>query len=634
MLSLSALNEPLAALRRRGPRGLDVQAPVRPEQPAPLAAPTGGTNWGATVGQLVGAAAFGKSAKPETPTFSSAADSARAQQGPGLTQPGTKFLDTAQLDITGALKSKARRQFMAPPVQTFAGGGTLKRPGEVAVVGEEGPEVAVRGEGGATHVIPLSAVEEMLRGFGQSQATSDGGGGETRPRRAEPGQIIDRARGVGLPVEEGGMPQPPVTTAPPGLPLSVLDGLKGSPVEQAMAPDGAPSSVVPRPRMVSPRDETPDEARRAGLEGQIEVEREHPEQGGRGLKTTLLSAALGALQGLGATGSWEGAAGGAGAGAAANLIDPKILPELQRQRREAGYKQEIGQIGERQEAALERAGKVAGVRKTVAETERILHPAVKPDVQIVKGRGGYYAVDKNNVSSEPVRLPIDPDDPDKPPTMFDWMGQRMTVVSDGQGGWKAEPLAGVPVDESEVPVVEDGLPVKPGTALSARATREQREYQHGRDAKRDADDAAQATYLDEKGRFENVQSAVTEFNKLVTEGEKARRALQTLSQIKDPDADTQAQISVTAALHDSLMKQVAEGEEAIDATYAVKGADGRFRMKAEPRRRTPPTQRVSSPPAASSWGEDPDVRAYADAHFRGDYGAAQLAIEEQKKRRR
>ncbi|HEX7318659.1 MAG TPA: hypothetical protein VF297_32420 [Pyrinomonadaceae bacterium] len=37
---------------------------------------------------------------------------------------------------------------------------------------------------------------------------------------------------------------------------------------------------------------------------------------------------------------------------------------------------------------------------------------------------------------------------------------------------------------------------------------------------------------------------------------------------------------------------------------------------------------------AGEWGEDPDVRAYADAHFSGDYHAAQMAIEEQRRRRR
>jgi hypothetical protein len=104
----------------------------------------------------------------------------------------------------------------------------------------------------------------------------------------------------------------------------------------------------------------------------------------------------------------------------------------------------------REDATLKRAQGVATFNKTVAETDRLVHP--KPDVQLVKGKGGWFAVDKNDIGSKPTKLPIDPDSPDTPPRQFEHMGVRYETVKDDTGKWVTRAVEGLPTDESAVPV--------------------------------------------------------------------------------------------------------------------------------------------------------------------------------------
>lgn len=109
------------------------------------------------------------------------------------------------------------------------------------------------------------------------------------------------------------------------------------------------------------------------------------------------------------------------------------------------------------------------------------------------------------------------------------------------------------------------------------------------------------------------------------------------------DADRQKQVDALAA---KAVKAQAEadyfaGQSGKEAEVKLKRAEAEgYRRQAEgissrqpPRVSRSSTQPSIQPSTGRGWGEDSDVRAYADAHFGGDYGAAQMAIEEQRKRR-
>lgn len=258
MISLAAVDSALEGLRRRRRDGVDVQAAPPPAQ-LPVLAASQGPNLGDALAQ-VGAAAVGRMGQkgsPAAPTFSTAAESARANTpgfmgGQGaMTKPGTSFINTRALDLE-SLKPKPKQSLpvLKSPVQTFAQGGTLRRPGEMAVVGDGGePELLVRGEGGAAHVIPMSAVRDVLerlpvmrdaasqnlpvlRADLQSNAPAPMSLPTMKQQPAAPAENLPRLR------SDVGEPPPPV--APPevtnGLPLSVLDGLKPKPAEAATPP--------------------------------------------------------------------------------------------------------------------------------------------------------------------------------------------------------------------------------------------------------------------------------------------------------------------------------------------------------------------------------------------------------------
>jgi hypothetical protein len=271
--------------------------------------------------------------------------------------------------------------------------------------------------------------------------------------------------------------------------------------------------------------------------------------------------------------------------------------EQARQRREA-----------RAQAALKTEDLVAGIGLKRANAAKALREqAAKPNVQLVKGRGGWFAVDKNDLRTPPTRLPIDPDTPDTPPHQFDHMGVRYETVKDDAGKWVTRPVEGLPVDESQQNVVEDGLTVKPGAALGARATRDQREYQHGRDAQKDAEDAADREYKATLAARSEAEGAAKSFNALhdkldaaVEDLKAARRALPT-AQAKDVEK-VKAEIAAGEAEVTRLQAQTRAALDSVSSRYDAHltyGPDERFTLNPAS---APPKVKAKPAPAQRSGG--------------------------------
>lgn len=192
-------------------------------------------------------------------------------------------------------------------------------------------------------------------------------------------------------------------------------------------------------------------------------------------------------------------------------------------------------------------------------------------------------------------------------------GRRpVTAATDASG----QPL----VRQTDVPVIEDGLPVTPGQALNYRGM-------IGREAQQRSDKAGQST--------QERQAH------LIARDSAANRAEGFKKQLTDIDAELSRTLSSEPVLKDGVPVTDEKG----NILYGNQTSDRRRELLQrrdavqrdyesaidEANKETKLAESVYVPPTGGSLQrEDPKVRAYADRFFGGDYQAAQSAIRKQR----
>lgn len=346
--------EALVGRRRQKAAGPDM-APTAPPPMPPLPQPADGGGLGGALirgAADVGAALIAGKAKG-APSSSPAAESARAHAPDfmssrgAMTPPGTQFLEAPQVALGGGVTPKRTTPFLTPRLQVFGGGGTLRRRGDVAIVGDEGPELAIH-DGKQTHVIPI---EDRFKGL-TAEALTRAGAGPTRPGDG-PNYSAGPAGGAGITHE-------PRVLAPEGA------GIAPQPAQPAQPPPADPNQ--PQPAMPTPARPDPVKELRDRI-NQEEANPAHDENGRT--KSALIGAGIGALQGFGATGNWGGAVGGAAAGAGMGGFRPQTDEEFRQKARVAEMTGQMERALGRQKQELEVEAARTGIEHERAATEEL-----------------------------------------------------------------------------------------------------------------------------------------------------------------------------------------------------------------------------------------------------------------------
>jgi hypothetical protein len=256
----------------------------------------------------------------------------------------------------------------------------------------------------------------------------------------------------------------------------------------------------------------------------------------------------------------------------------------------------------REDATLKRAQGVATFNKTVAETDRLVHP--KPDVQLVKGKGGWFAVDKNDIGSKPTKLPIDPDSPDTPPRQFEHMGVRYETVKDDTGKWVTRAVEGLPTDESAVPVPykptadSPTFMVRPADAVRGATEIEganiHANAQGGANAVAAANENADREYQTKLAAWKLEGDRASDYNTLKDKRDEAERRFNAAQKIllsvdpaalKDKDranyAERQAELESLSGELNDLNKQERAARESLNPEFVEFRPDGHARQKSQ-----------------------------------------------------
>lgn len=241
----------------------------------------------------------------------------------------------------------------------MARGGTLRQPGQLAVVGEEGPEVAYHDGEGQTQIVPLSP---RLR-----QQLLDAAG--RKPAQPAPPAVADLSGTSALPEpqREPSMPAygeprrqaarfepatPDGDEAPqqPQQPLirqqiaEAVERRAQQPPQQQPGPETRPRVVpgVQRQQIVDadvPSRQQPDHLARLAEEYYAGTAEPKDTNGRK--KSLLYGLAVGALQGASRTGDLWGALAGAGTGALAGGVDPSFDERLKNDYAQQRRKQQL-----------------------------------------------------------------------------------------------------------------------------------------------------------------------------------------------------------------------------------------------------------------------------------------------------
>src|ERR1044072_2528871 len=315
----------------------------------------------------IGKALAGKFSSPETaprPDGSRPYDSLPSANPGTLVPDGSSPYDSLPASSPNFL-SKLRDR-----VPLFARGGVLRKPGDVAIVGDEGPEVAQVDTDGSTNIIPLddTRARRVLTGQGQSPT-----GPYVPPDDSTPPPLPRTLSAVRQQCADA----PPILTQTVGAqplvktpPTADDYGIYGQDVS---SPAGESTM---RPKWADPYDEVTSKylATNQALMNPEQLPKAH------GLKRALPIIA-GFLQGAATNPERPLAAGigGAAAGAVGTAVDPRLATreglELQQSQTAPAYQAAIQQ----RQLAIQNALQRANLLKTAAETD------------LARAHTGYYA---------------------------------------------------------------------------------------------------------------------------------------------------------------------------------------------------------------------------------------------------
>jgi hypothetical protein len=386
------------------------------------------------------------------------------------------------------------------------------------------------------------------------------------------------------------------------------------------------------------------------LEKQIAHERQNPAQDGNGWKGVMIDSLLGLLQ--------RGVPGAAAAGVT-NLLDKSSDERRAQGRRVGGYQRDLGEIRGREVERLKLDDARAGVRQKNAQAGYFEQ---RPDLERDKLDAATLDRKQKAIQREIGQRLRDPRPFDDKDAYDSDLAERAAEsgvsmnragFGDAQKPFSIEVLD--PTDAQHIQKIRmqfdrgtrQWSPVQAGgeTVVTNRVqpvgddgrTPSQRETDADRDRAFDATQNYRSQLLglssarlqeqmlnglsgrsarefttQTRGLFERRGAVEREINDL------SKRAA---SYTIDP-ADAQRRIKQLESERDGITGQIEASRGKALGSVAAPAAGSTSRRGA------------ASTRAAGEWGEDPDVRAFADAYFKGDYGAAQMAIEEQKRRKR
>lgn len=321
----------------------------------------------------------------------------------------------------GAVPQKGGHKFLG----LFRQGGTLRRVGEEAIVGDDGPELLeMTGRGARVTPLPDSS------GFNLRDLAAQGGTLAAADDPQLPPQVAAltaAAQGQNRPVNAGDnqllaaapspAPTTPLFTRPPSEFQSNSVPTTGHPKARNMLAPGEEEENDARVRAVIENaggfaemggsEQRPKFADPTGrLQNQIQFEKDNPAHAeqGRSFWRKLRDVGGGALIGMGSApqGSSLGERLGYGLGmGGVQAVNPDMLSQFRQKQRVEKWGGQLAAAQAQDEARLERAGKIAAVDKTLAETGRLRNPP--PDYERVETPDGYVYVDKKNPSGAAVQ---------------------------------------------------------------------------------------------------------------------------------------------------------------------------------------------------------------------------------------
>jgi hypothetical protein len=307
-----------------------------------------------------------------------------------------KLFASGGLGSKGGSEIESNGKFLGP----FGRGGVLRRAGDTAVVGDEGPELAVREADGKTRIFPFDQNGTLAAATGpqtqpppQAAALIAAAQGQNQPIRPEDSNVLAAATSPVPPI--------PLLTRPPSEFQSISAPMAGHPKSRNMPTPDEEEENDARVRSVIDNaggfaemggsDVRPKFADPTGrLQNQIQYERDNPAHAeqGRSIWRKLRDVGESTLIGMGSApqGSSLGERLGYGLGVGGvQAVNPDMLPQFRQKQRVAKWGGELAAAQEQDEARIERAGKVAAVNKTVAETQEVLG---RPEREAAKVRFG------------------------------------------------------------------------------------------------------------------------------------------------------------------------------------------------------------------------------------------------------
>jgi hypothetical protein len=330
----------------------------------------------------------------------------------------------AGLDFTRPRVNQGRQLNTGGMMPMFGRGGTLRRNGEAAIVGDAGPELAVKDEQG-THVLPLDVggyLDEMKRSRAAQVATQGqqpSTGAQPAPPATAPysGQMkrADETLADQLRPAVGSSPPPNAPgAASPSPDAQTCAPRVGENPAPSLPPAGAtPAGVDFRPDEPASRGRIAEPVRR--LNDQLNYELANPEHSNHKHKwlKVLEMAGIGAMQGAASqpANPIAGAIGGAAAGGVVQGVRPDTLAQMQQGQRVSRLEQKLNDAFDREkkQLAVDETRADIGVKRA---NERWLD--ARPDLEGKKAAEAAAQRERNSILAN-LRLlkgqRIDPSNP-------------------------------------------------------------------------------------------------------------------------------------------------------------------------------------------------------------------------------
>lgn len=345
------------------------------------------------------------------------------------------------------------------------------------------------------------------------------------------------------------------------------------------------------------------------------------------IKSTLLGAGRGALIGL--SQGPGGAIGGALMGGGIGTFNPASDEEWAKRQDLAEAQQQTGRALDFRKKTSDLATEVVDRDLKRAQAERALNPRYKPDVE-TDASGNLLSIQGG------VATPI-----------TDAKGNRIRGKQNSKHEWRNDPFTGraelwevtpggsdkkVPgaLDASRDLVKTSQGWVKPGTALTADAMVENRDYNRNRQQSLDTRHVTERREDIDIRRGDKdearLQRAAGVAAEVTTANAEAGKWQNMAAQTQDPNTKAYYE-SLAASEKQKAVGKAQELNQAYGDLYEAGPGDGGWayvKPRPQPALQTRPSSGKIQP------NEDPDVRAYANQYFKGDYNAAVQAIKKQK----